>query len=429
MSNLRSTTSGGSSRSADSRGGKRRPLPALDATAAFRPPRVSPSAGDTAASSRRPVPDFTSALYLGMHHLRDELDAWPRFTTGKPAALEEDPGAHAVARSLAALQGAEAAVLAPSTLHVAWDLFLVLGQLQPVALFLDAGSYPILGWGAERAARQGTPVHRFEHHRPAALRRAMARAGQPHRRPVVVTDGFCPACGRLAPLREYLDCAEAAAGWLVIDDTQALGLLGHSPDRALPYGYGGGGSLRHFGLRSSPAVMISSLAKGFGVPAAVLSGSAETVAAFEQHSETRVHCSPPSVATVRAARHALAVNRRSGNVLRHGLARRVGYFRRRLAERGLAVSGGWFPVQTLALRAVESAAKLHAALARRGIHAVLQSGHDGTPEPGPRLGFLLTTEHRRADLDLAVAALADLLPPSSQPTPDTEAPHELIPDP
>jgi 8-amino-7-oxononanoate synthase len=375
------------------------------------------------------VLDFTSALYLGMHHLRDELEPWPRFTTGKPAALEEDAGARAVARSLAALQGAEAAVLAPSTLHVAWDLFGMLEQLQPIAIYRDAGSYPVGGWGAERAACRGTPVHRFAHHRPAALRRAMASANQPHRRPVVVTDGFCPACGRLAPLREYLACAAAAAGWLVIDDTQALGILGHSPDRALPYGYGGGGSLRHVGLRSPRAVIISSLAKGFGVPAAVLSGSAEAVAAFEQHSETRAHCSPPSVATVRAARHALAVNRRGGNALRHDLARRVGYFRRRLAARGLAVSGGWFPVQTLALRAVESATKLHAALERRGIHAVLQSGHDGTLEPGPRLGFLLTTEHRRTDLDLAFAALDDLLPPSSQPTPDPEARYELTPDP
>lgn len=374
------------------------------------------------------MPDFTSALYLGMHHTRDELEPWPGFTSGRPAALAEDPAARAVARSLAALQGVEAAVLAPSTLHVAWDLFGVLERLQPIALFLDAGSYPIVGWGAEPAARRGTPVHRFAHHRPAALRRTIAAAAHRNRRPVVVTDGFCPACGRLAPLREYLDCTEATAGWLVIDDTQALGILGHSPDRILPYGYGGGGSLRHVGLRSPRAVVLSSLAKGFGVPAAVLSGSAETVAAFEHHSETRVHCSPPCAATVRAARHALAVNRRGGNALRHGLARRVRYFRRRLAERGLAVSGGWFPVQTLALRSVGAGAKLHAALEGRGIHAVLQSGHDGASEPGTRLGFLLTTEHRRADLDLAVAALEDLLPPSSQPTPDPEALHELTPD-
>ena len=41
-----------------------------------------------------------------------------------------------------------------------------------------------------------------------------------------MTDGFCPGCGRAAPLREYLESARAQRGLLVLDDTQAIGVLG-----------------------------------------------------------------------------------------------------------------------------------------------------------------------------------------------------------
>ncbi len=355
--------------------------------------------------------DFTSALYLGLRHLCDELDPWPQFTTGKPAALEEPAEARALARSLAALQGLEAALLAASSLHLAWDLFAVLDAIQPITIHMDAESYPIAGWGVERAACRGTPVHRFRHHSPPTLRRSLAGAHGWRRRPVIVTDGFCPDCGRLAPLRDYLACAEAADGWLVIDDTQALGILGHSPDATLPYGYGGGGSLRHCGIRSPRVLVLSSLAKGFGVPMAVLAGSREAVAAFEHHSETRIHCSPPSLATLRAACHALSANRRRGNALRCVLMHRVGYFRRRMAQAGFTPRGGWFPVQSLALPAAIPAVELHAALAARGLHVVPQAGHEATRDAGPRLGFMLTARHSPADIDQAVAALHDLCQP------------------
>ena len=64
-------------------------------------------------------------------------------------------------------------------------------------------------------------------------------------------------------------------------------------------------------------------------------------------SETNVHCSPPSIAILNAARRALEINSRVGNELRSQLARRVRQFRARLREMGLSSTGGLFPVQTL----------------------------------------------------------------------------------
>ena len=152
-----------------------------------------------------------------------------------------------VAGELARLQGSEAATLLPSTLHLFWDLFHVLDR-QHTAILCDTELYPIARWGVERAAGLGTPLHRFPHHDAAALARMVERLAQAKLRPIIVADGYCPGCGRLAPIPAYAEIARHAGGYLVLDDTQALGILGEAPSRANPYGTGGGGSLRWHGV-------------------------------------------------------------------------------------------------------------------------------------------------------------------------------------
>ena len=293
------------------------------------------------------MPDFTSALYLGLQHPSRSLRPWHQLTTGAPAALVEPAEAREIGRSLAELQGCEAATLATSTLHLAWDLFDLLAQT-PITLFMDAGAYPISRWGAQRAAMRGALVQTFPHHDAAALGRALSAAPR-GRVPVIVTDGFCPSCGRVAPLADYLALAQRRGGMLVADDTQALGILGQTPSVRMPYGQGGGGSLRWSGLHAPEALVFSSLAKGFGVPIAVLAGSRAWIRRYEEKSLTRVHCSPPSVATLRAAEHAVEMNRTWGDILRHRLALLVRRFREGLRALGLSASGGLFPIQTLVL--------------------------------------------------------------------------------
>jgi len=82
----------------------------------------------------------------------------------------------------------------------------------------------------------------------------------------------------------------------VIDDTQALGILGAWPGPGAPYGRGGAGSPAWCGVAGDDLARVCSLAKGFGAPLAVLAGSARVVARFEAEAATPVHCSPPSAA-------------------------------------------------------------------------------------------------------------------------------------
>lgn len=179
-------------------------------------------------------------------------------------------------------------------------------------------------------------------------------------------------------------------GWLVVDDTQAVGILGNFPGRRNPYGAGGGGSFRYHGINSPNVWTISSLAKAFGTPLTVVGASAENIGMFEEHSMTTVHCSPPSAALLHAAEYAVRRNRLAGDHLRNRLLRAVLRFRKEMGEAGLELRGGILPKQTLAPRHSRLAFELHDKLLATDVRAVLH--RERRDEPAA-LSFLVTAEH------------------------------------
>jgi 8-amino-7-oxononanoate synthase len=345
--------------------------------------------------------DFTSALYLGMRHEHHSLRPWRELTTGRPAALYTPRGAERVAHSTARLLGCERATLGTSTLHLFWDLFELLAR-DRIAIYTDAGAYPIARWGIDRVIAKGVPAADFQSHNAAALEDAMDRRRGSGLRPVVVTDGLCPVTGEAAPLSEYLRLVRAQCGYLVIDDTQALGVLGHHPAPDAPYGLGGAGTPAWYGIRGPELIVVSSLAKGFGAPLATIAGSALLIAKFEQSSATQVHCSPPSLAAIAAAERALAINANRGDQIRARLLKLVQRFRTQLKQLGLAASGGVFPVQTLKpIRNLEMN-RMHDRLSRLGVKTVL---HGVRNARDARLSFLITSQHTPADIDAGINGL------------------------
>lgn len=345
-----------------------------------------------------PALDFASSLYLGFEHPSAALEPWSRLTLGRPAALQEFVASRSVAQELATLLGCAAGSLLPSTFHLFWDVIGVLSA-EPLEIFMDEASYPILRWSAEYWAGRGVPLHRFAANDATALRRALAR---PRRgRPLLLCDGWRPGSASQPPLARYADLVAQHGGRLVLDDTQALGVHGAAPDAWSPLGHGGGGSLRRHGLQGEHLVVGASLAKGFGVPVAVLAGSRQLMENFERRSASREHMSPPSMAVVLAARHALALNRREGDHRRRRLWHGVRRLRAGLAAAGLPAQGGAFPVQAVALPATTDTRALHQRLLRQGLRAVpLRDAASG-----PRLGLVVNATHSAGDIDTAVARL------------------------
>jgi 8-amino-7-oxononanoate synthase len=189
-------------------------------------------------------------------------------------------------------------------------------------------------------------------------------------------------------------------GLIVLDDTQALGIMGFDAKSEAPYGSGGGGSLRLAGLRDPRVVLVSSLAKAFGAPVAMAAGSRHVISEYRDSSATRMHCSPPSVASIAAAAHALAVNARCGDALRCALAHRVARFRRGLGP--LAAAAGAFPVQHLRLPVCTDPTRVHARLRKRGVQTVLSRVESARAS----IAFVLTARHADHEIDEALDALA-----------------------
>lgn len=342
-----------------------------------------------------------------MRHGSHELQPWSQFSTGRPAALESNREGEQIGRKLARLQKCEAGVVSPSTLHLFWDLFTVLARTtKGIAIYADSGLYPIGWWGIERIAARGIPVYRFREHDPSALGNLLKRTLSSRIRPVIVTDGLRPGRWGPTPLKIYLECVRAYGGYLIVDDTQALGILGRGPNKERPYGVGGGGSLEWHNIKGPDILLVSSLAKGFGVPMAILAGSSNMIHRFKVNSDTQVHCSPPSTAVIHAAEHALASNGKEGERCRQRLVYLVRYFRQQVCEQGFSTTGGPLPVQTLAGISRTMAVSLHQRLRECGVRTVL---HRGPDKAGPRISWLITVQHRPQELTQAVEALASVV--------------------
>lgn len=351
---------------------------------------------------RRRAIDAASALYLGMQHASRELPPWSRLTTGGPAALGLPPPARAVAAGLADLIDRPSAVLASSSLHALWDVLTTLMR-SPSSVVLDGAVYPIGAAAARMTAGVGG-APRVHHYDVAALRRACAAIAANGRQPIVVMDGSCPACGRLAPIHAALD-AVGAHGHVVIDDTQALGILGRAPTRDAPWGHGGGGSARFHGIDrlDGRLVVVASLAKAFGVPIAVIAGDPTLIDGIAADGPSQFVASPPSAPILSAARLVLQQNEHVGERRRRRLLRLVWHWRRLMDRHRLGHPESLLPAQHV-LVIDRSAADVAHRLLRAGVRAV--PVHVRCQPPTRAIAVLLTTEHSTTDLSIVAEAIA-----------------------
>lgn len=348
--------------------------------------------------------DFTAAHYLGLVHPSRMLPPWDALTTGVPAALREQPCVRKLTERMARLQGCEGSTLATSTLHLFWDLF---GMIDPASTIVlaDAGLYAVGKWGVERAKGRGANARSFAHHEPDHLSAILSRQARTKRRPIVACCGFCPDCGRHAPIRKYMDIVRRYDGLLIVDDTQATGVFGRDAGPYSPYGSGGGGTLEWFGRNYEAVMVVSSLAKGFGVPIASLAGSKRAIAEFKARSETRVHCSPPSNAALSALSRSLNINANSGDGIRRMLYELVRRFKRGLLEAGLFSGNGFFPIQTVDGLSGESATRIHRELRMHGVNAILRRDQFSG---STRLSFIITARHTIDEIDRAIQILGQI---------------------
>ncbi len=348
--------------------------------------------------------DLASFGYLGLLHAYEELTPWRRLSRSPLAAVGDgDSIEDLIAPRLAELQGCEAATVGRSTLHIFGDVFAHLSH-EDSAIFLDEDTYPIAQWGVRVAAAGGVPVRVFSHQDAGALETLLRESSGDQRQPVVVVDGVSTRTWEPAPLAEYVKQVEERDGLLVVDDTHAVGLLGEGASVHAPFGSGGGGSLAWHKIQSPNVVLVSSLSKAFGVPVAVLSGSAEMVSRFQSHSLTRTHCSPPTMPELLAVKRSLDINESHGNELRDQLARNVLRWRSVFHEAGFASADPIYPVQVLRLPGTIEPGRLEEELKARGVRVFLQR-----MAKRARVLVVITAALDETEIEFGALALLDAL--------------------
>lgn len=355
--------------------------------------------------------DFASALYLGLAHPAACPGRYASLTTGVPAALAAAPLAGELGARAAALQGCEAGVAAPSTLHLAIDVFDRLGRTH--TLVADECLYPVMRWGIERARGLGARLAWFAHGNVADLVRTLHTVvpQRPERPPAVITDATLRT-GSTVALPACLAAAAQHGGLVVVDHSQVLGLLGERPDVRQPgeqWGWGGGGILVHAGIGPTrPVLLIASWAKAFGAPLATLCGPAGLVGGIVREGPTQSHCSAASQAALLAGLDALEANRRDGTALRLTLLRFVQRLRDGLAWLArtvlpdLTATLALHPMQQIRLGAPARTLALHMGLRARGFRTALLRQAAGRYA----LVMIVRADHRPSDIDGLLAAMA-----------------------
>ena len=334
---------------------------------------------------------------------------------GRPQTLDEtDLFTDNLAIKMAALQGCEAAIFATSTFQLFWDFFDLLSG-EEVVIYLEEGTYPIVQWGVDRANYQGVAVSYFPRQNLEYLNFMLSQNLANKKRPVVV-DGINSTKWHPSPLSDYLKAIEPFGGLLVVDDTQALGLFGHSSDSKAPFGYGGGGSLQWHVLESPNILLVSSLAKGFGVPIAVFSGSKQLIEWFRAKSQTLEHCSPPCMPLLHAVEHALNINESEGDKIRHYLNANIIKFQTLLQEAGFLKTASLFPIQVVVSPQIHDLEYFKRKLYDRRLRVLFQQSSD---KSFSYVALCITAEHSLDEIEFAADVLVETFEELMDKSPDT----------
>ena len=357
--------------------------------------------------------NFTAANYLGLnqhHQIRQAIcraAAQPNFAVslGMPRALAADPLTDQLEAEVAKLVHQEAALLFPSTTHIALDVLPLLAGPNGI-LFIDEWAYPISLDGAMLAENRGARIIRFPHNHVNKLAQQLTAhplaAGK-----VIVCDGVYAAGGEQAKLHQFVRLAQRFNAIVYVDDAHGLGVLGTGSSGVGQYGFGGAGTPAHQHIPPGRhLIYAASFSKAFGVPVAFAAGADDIISHLRQEAPSLVHSSPPAIPMVAAALAALREHAVSGNARRGRLRRNILYFRRQLNKAGMSLAAGNFPIQTLPFADTKKAERMARHFRRSGVWSVLQY-HSPDNRAGAVVRFILTAVHSIRDIETAITAILD----------------------
>jgi len=233
-------------------------------------------------------------------------------------------------------------------------------------------------------------VQRFRHRDPNHLKSLLQQAG-PQARPLILTDGMFAHDGSVAPLRDYLMLLPPT-GWMLVDDAHGAGVLGAS----------GRGALEAAAVGRRQIIQCATLSKAFGAYGGVVLGSRRLREKILKHSRIFTGTTPLPPPLAAAGLAAVRILHR-GKIQRRRLFANVDHVRKQLRTAGWEITDTPGPIIRLPPQPGSGVKRLQEQLLAAGIYPPFLK-YSGA-SAGGAFRFVISSEHRRDELDRLIAAL------------------------
>jgi glycine C-acetyltransferase len=243
----------------------------------------------------------------------------------------------------------------------------------------------------------------YKHLDIGELERCLDESAKSCNRAIVVTDGVFSMRGDHAPLDRIMklarsrDSAFAEGAIVVVDDSHGVGALGATGRGAEEY------------TRSAPVdILVATLGKAFGVNGGYVVGDEIFIRYLRERSPLYVYSNPITPAEAAAAHKAIDVlDSPEGLSLLDHLRDMTARFKAGLIRLGYETLPGEHPVVPLVTRDGDRTMALVAHLRRRGV-LVTGLTYPVVPRGDEEIRFQISADHTAADIDAALAALAEM---------------------
>jgi len=214
---------------------------------------------------------------------------------------------------------------------------------------------------------------------------------------LIATDGVFSMDGTIANLPAICELADQHDAMIMVDDSHACGFTGKT----------GRGSHELHNVIDRIDILTGTLGKALGGGAGgYTSARKEIVELLRQRSRPYLFSNSLPPAIVAATIAALDLLQ-SSTALRDLLEENTKFFRSAMTERGFNIVPGTHPIAPIMLGDAAIAAKMAEKMLERGVY-VIGFSFPVVPQGKARIRTQLSAAHTRADLEMAVAAFADV---------------------
>lgn len=210
---------------------------------------------------------------------------------------------------------------------------------------------------------------------------------------LVVTDGVFSMDGDIAPLDEIVAVARRHGAVTYVDDAHGSGVLGEA----------GRGTVHHFGFEhDDDVIQIGTLSKAWGVVGGYAAGTHDLRDLLINKARPFLFSTGHPPAVVGALLAAIELVQREPQIMER-LWENTRYFKAELRRLGFDTFGSQTPITPVIFGEAAAAFAASRMLLERGVFAV-GIGFPTVPKGLARIRNIVTADHTRDDLDLALAA-------------------------